>query len=307
MGTNIPDFTRYLKKSRGVYWQALFMPFIASLIGIFGIIAASAGKVLYGTYIWDPLELASHWDGPSGRCGAFFVGVCWVVAQIGTNVSANVISCSNDMVSIEFYVFGINEVSYIVLQTTLFPKYISIRRGAIITTIIGGWVMVPWKIISSAASLLTFMASLAIFLAPISAITAADFWVVKKRNIDIPSLYRRRGRYRYHGGVNWRAAVAFLISIGPNLPGMVHAVTPSIGVGTIVNIYNISYMWGFSSGFIIYCVLSYIWPATETFIESTIRDETTLVNGITVFNDGLETPPEKVFKVKSASIEDGSI
>jgi cytosine/uracil/thiamine/allantoin permease len=100
MGTNIPDFTRYLKKSRGVYWQALFMPFIASLIGIFGIIAASAGKVLYGTYIWDPLQLASNWDGPSGRAGAFFVGLCWVVAQIGTNISANVISCSNDMVRI---------------------------------------------------------------------------------------------------------------------------------------------------------------------------------------------------------------
>jgi hypothetical protein len=100
MGTNIPDFTRYLKKSRGVYWQALFMPFIASLVGIFGIIAASAGKVLYGTYIWDPLELASNWDGPSGRAGAFFVGLCWVVAQIGTNISANVISCSNDMVRI---------------------------------------------------------------------------------------------------------------------------------------------------------------------------------------------------------------
>jgi cytosine/uracil/thiamine/allantoin permease len=104
MGTNIPDFTRYLKKSRGVYWQALFMPFIASLIGIFGIIAASAGKVLYGTYIWDPLQLAANWDGPSGRAGAFFVGLCWVVAQIGTNISANVISCSNDMVRIRTHV-----------------------------------------------------------------------------------------------------------------------------------------------------------------------------------------------------------
>ncbi|KFZ24299.1 hypothetical protein V502_01223 [Pseudogymnoascus sp. VKM F-4520 (FW-2644)] len=287
MGANIPDFTRYLKKSRGVYWQALFMPFIASLMGIFGIIAASAGKVLYGTYIWDPLQLASNWDGPSGRCGAFFVGLCWVVAQIGTNISANVISCSNDM-------------------TTLFPKYINIRRGAIITTIIGGWVMVPWKIISSASSLLTFMASLAIFLAPISAIIAADFWVVKKRYIDIPSLYRRRGRYRYHGGVNWRAALAFLISIGPNLPGMVHAVTPRIAVGTIVDIYDISFMWGFTSGFVIYCVLSYIWPATETLIESTVY-ETTFVNGVEVSHDGLETPSEKAVEVKSMSPETSSV
>ena len=137
------------------------------------------------------------------------------------------------------------------------------------------------------------MASLAIFLAPISAIIAADFWIVKKWNIDIPSLYRRMGRYRYHGGVNWRAAVAFLISVAPNLPGMVHAVTPSISVGTIEKIYDISFMWGFSSGFVVYCTLNYFWPATETLLQSTIRDETTFVNGIEVFNDGLESPSEK--------------
>lgn len=107
MGTNIPDFTRYLKKSNTVYWQALFMPLIASMLGIYGIIAASASKTLYGEYIWDPLALAARWDGPSGRAGAFFVGLCWCVAQIGTNVSANVISCSNDMVSSIFLLLDI--------------------------------------------------------------------------------------------------------------------------------------------------------------------------------------------------------
>jgi NCS1 family nucleobase:cation symporter-1 len=167
--------------------------------------------------------------------------------------------------------------------------------------------MVPWKIISSAASLLTFMASLAIFLAPISAIMAADYWIVKRRNIDIPSLYRRRGRYRYKGGVNWRAAVAFLISIGPNLPGMAHAVTPSISVGTIDDIYDMSFIWGFSSGFVIYCALNFFWPATETLIESTVRDEITFVNGVEVLNDGLETPSEKDHDVKSLEPRTSSV
>lgn len=153
--------------------------------------------------------------------------------------------------------------------------------------------MVPWKIISSAASLLTFMASLAIFLAPISAIIGADYWVVKKRHIDIPSLYRRRGIYRYQGGINWRAAVAFLISVIPNLPGMVHAVTPSLSVGTIEHLYDISFLWGFSSGFAVYCVLNYFWPATETLLDATISDETTIVDGVPVYNDGLARPSDE--------------
>jgi NCS1 family nucleobase:cation symporter-1 len=175
----------------------------------------------------------------------------------------------------------------------LFPKYINIRRAAIITTVIGGWVMVPWKIISSASSLLTFMAALAIFLAPIAAIMGADYWVVKKRHIDIPSLYRPHGIYRYKGGVNWRAAVAFLISVGPNLPGMVHAVNPSISVGASEHFYDISFMWGFTSGFVIYCFLSYFWPAKETLIDSTITEDITVVEGVTYINDGLSAPTEE--------------
>jgi len=177
-------------------------------------------------------------------------------------------------------------------QTSLFPKYINIRRGAIITTVIGGWVMVPWKIIYSAASLLAFMAALAIFLAPIAAIMAADYWVVKKKHIDVPSLYRRHGRYRYQAGVNWRAVVAFLVSIIPNLPGMARSVNPSINVGSGGYIYNFNYLWGFTVAFLLYSGLSYVWPAKETLVEATIHGETKYVDGVECYNDGLETQVE---------------
>jgi NCS1 family nucleobase:cation symporter-1 len=103
MATNVADFTRYLRKPNGVYWQGLFLPIICLLLGLFGIISTSSAKVVYGRYIWDPIELAAQWHTPGGKCLAFFVGFAWCVAQIGTNLSANVISGSNDL-------------------TTLFPK-----------------------------------------------------------------------------------------------------------------------------------------------------------------------------------------
>lgn len=31
-------------------------------------------KLTFHRYIWDPVALAAEWDGPAGRCGAFFVG-----------------------------------------------------------------------------------------------------------------------------------------------------------------------------------------------------------------------------------------
>lgn len=88
-------------------------------------------------------------------------------------------------------------------------------------TITAGWIMVPWKIVYSAASLLNFMTGLAVFLCPIAAIMATDYWLVKHRRIDVPGLYRRYGRYRYRYGINWRAAAAMLVSLVPNLPGYV--------------------------------------------------------------------------------------
>jgi NCS1 family nucleobase:cation symporter-1 len=103
MATNVADFTRYLRKPSGVYWQGFFLPLICLVLGLFGIISTSSAKVVYGRYIWDPVELAAQWQTPGGKGLAFFVGFAWCVAQIGTNLSANVISGSNDL-------------------TTLFPK-----------------------------------------------------------------------------------------------------------------------------------------------------------------------------------------
>lgn len=263
MGTNIPDFTRYLKETKPVYYQGLFIPLIGSILGILGIIGTSCSKVLYGSYIWDPLELAAQWNSPAGRAGAFFVGFSWIVAQIGTNISANVISCSNDM-------------------TNLWPKYINIRRGTIITTIVAGWIMVPWKIIHSASSLLTFMGALAIFLAPIAAIMAADYWIVKRRAIDVQALYQSHGRYRYEAGFNWRAAAAMMVSLAPNIPGMANAVNPSVKIGNLRHVYDINYLYGFFVALVVYAVLSLVWPAEGTRIEQTVHGEVEYYEGSNV-------------------------
>jgi NCS1 family nucleobase:cation symporter-1 len=117
------------------------------------------------------------------------------------------------------------------------------------------------------------MAGLGTFLAPIAAIMGADYWIVKKTHIDVPSLYRSRGRYRYNeAGTNWRAVAAFLISVVPNLPGMAASVNPSLknGVGGAEYIYDMFYIWGFTSAFVSYCVLSHFFPEKSTLIEETI-------------------------------------
>ncbi|KAI1384265.1 putative uracil permease [Hypoxylon trugodes] len=247
VGTNISDFTRYVKKPRDTFYQAVFFPIICSFISTLGILGASATKVIFGEYIWDPLVLASKWTSPGARAAAFYCGLAWMVAQIGVNVSANVISASNDMAS-------------------LFPKYINIRRGAIVCTVLGGWVMIPWKIVTSATGLLNFMSGLGVFLAPIIAISIADYWIVKQRRVEVSALYVPNGRYRYTAGCNWRAAIAMLVSVGPTMPSLVRSVNPAVDIGGISYIADLVWYYGFLGAFLTYTILSKVWPAKESLL-----------------------------------------
>lgn len=149
------------------------------------------------------------------------------------------------------------------------------------------------------------MSGLGIFLAPIAAILASDFWLVKKTHIDVPALYRRHGRYRYNAaGTNWRAVVAFLVSIVPNLPGMAAQVNSDLKVGGAQYIYNMFYLYGFTSAFVIYAALSHFFPATETLIPESITEEIEVIGGVEYRNDGLGIPVERNSSTGAAS-QDG--
>ncbi|CZR50332.1 related to uracil permease [Phialocephala subalpina] len=272
VGTNISDFTRHLASPGTIYTQTIFFPLICVWLALLGIISASASKTLYGEYIWDPLTLASKWTPPAGRAGAFYCGLAWTIAQIGVNVSANVISVSNDM-------------------SSLFPKYIDLRRAAIIATVIGGWVMIPWKIITSAESLLNFMSSLGIFLAPIIAISISDCWLIKKRRVDVPALYQPEGRYEYVKGWNWRAVVAMLVSIGPTMPSLVKNIDAGVDIGGAVYVADLVWYYGFLSAFVVYIGLSKLWPAGETLVG---KEEM----------EGLEVVVEEVIEAKPDKFDD---
>lgn len=193
LACNIPDFTRYARSANGQFIQLPFLPIIFTICGVLGIVTTSCTKVFAGQYLWNPLDIVALWldYGAGGRCAAFFAALAWYIAQVGTNITANSISAANDL-------------------TVLFPRWVNIRRGCMITAVIGGWVLVPWKIISSASTFLSFMNGYSVFLAPISGILVADYWLVKKQHYDIPGLYDPFGRYRYSGilpGFNWRAFV----------------------------------------------------------------------------------------------------
>lgn len=225
-----------------------FLPLVFTFIAFIGIAASSAGAVKYGELNWDPTALISHWD---NRACRFFGAFSFALAALGVNISANSLSAANDL-------------------TALFPQFVNIRRGQLICSVVA-WALVPWKILASAGSFLNFMVAYAVFLGPIAAIMVWDFWLVHARKYDTLALYQPHGIYRYSRGWNWRAIVAFLVGVIPNLPGLMHSINPSIEVGVGERPYHFGWFLGFVATSLVYVVLSlFVAPQRETFIDKAV-------------------------------------
>ncbi|KAK7444625.1 hypothetical protein CaCOL14_000399 [Colletotrichum acutatum] len=201
LALNMPDFTRYAKEPRQVFWtQAVGLCVLVTMCGVLGATVSSASEVIYGKVTWNPLEVARLWE---NRAAQFFAGLCWAFAVIGTNISANSVSFSNDL-------------------ALWFPKYINNRRGAYICAVFGVCA-VPWYIQYSAKSFSSFLGGYSLFLGAIAGIIITDFWICRKRIMAVSSLFDPRGIHYYTFGVNPRAVIAFILAIIPNMPGLAAA------------------------------------------------------------------------------------
>ncbi|KAJ7102158.1 NCS1 nucleoside transporter family [Mycena belliarum] len=199
LALNICDFTRFAKSPRAVVWTnivSLSIP--VTLCAILGVVVTSATQVIYGVNTWNPLQVCELWG---SRAAQFFAAFCWALAVLATNISANSTAVGNDL-------------------SILFPRYINIRRGQYICAVLG-LATCPWIIQNSAKSFTAFLGGYSIFLGPVCGILLADYYVVRRRNLDVPALYcsELSSSYWYTHGFNLRALGAFTLALLPNLPG----------------------------------------------------------------------------------------
>jgi len=198
---NIPDFTRYAKSQRAqMLGQALGLPAAMTLYSFIGVAVTSASVVLFGTAIWDPVALLGRFNEP---LIAFIALVALLIATLNTNVAANVVSPSNDF-------------------SNLNPRRISFRTGGLITGV-AGLLMMPWKLLSDYNSyIFGWLVGYSGLLGPIAGIMIADYFLVRKRTLDVEALYRRGGAYEYRGGFNYRSLCALALGIVVALCGLLY-------------------------------------------------------------------------------------
>jgi NCS1 family nucleobase:cation symporter-1 len=221
LSLNIPDFTRYAKSQRSqALGQALGLPTTMTAFAFIGVAVTSATIVIFGEAIWDPVVL---------------------IAQLTTNMAANVVSPANDF-------------------SSLAPKRISYVTGGLITAVIG-IAMMPWRLYADAgAYIFTWLVGYSSLMGAIGGVLIADYWVLRKQRLSAADLFKVDGIYSYSGGTNYRAVVALVIAIIPVVPGFVRAATTPGGViadPTVLDqLYTYAWFVTFGLSFALYLLLA---------------------------------------------------
>jgi nucleobase:cation symporter-1, NCS1 family len=202
LSLNIPDFTRYARTQRSqMIGQALGLPTTMTAFAFIGVAVTAATMVIFGEPIWDPVALIARIGSPAVIiAGAAII----LVAQISTNMAANVVSPANDFSNVA-------------------PRQISYVTGGLITAVIGILIM-PWKLYSDAAAyIFTWLIGYSSLMGAIGGILIADYWVLRRQQLSLPDLFSSDGRYRYRNGYNPRALLALGLAVAPVLPGFLRA------------------------------------------------------------------------------------
>ncbi len=240
LSLNIPDFTRYAVSQRAqVLGQVIGLPPSMTAFAFIGIFVTSATAIVYGTAIWDPVQLASKFDSP---ILVSFAMLAVVISTLATNIAANIVSPANDF-------------------SNLAPAKIDFKMGGYITGMIG-LVIQPWKLIADPNGyIFTWLIAYSSLLGPIGGIMISDYFFLRSKILHVKELYSEEGRYWYKNGFNYYAIIAMLLGILPNVPGFL----TTIGVlpkGVVPDFINGMYHYAWFVGFFISGVSYYLMTQT---------------------------------------------
>lgn len=223
LSLNMPDFTRFGRSQREqVVGQTVALPSTMFVFAAMGVLITSASAILYGEPIWDPVKLVGHFTNP------WIVGFAMfsvVVATLAVNIAANVVSPANDFAN-------------------AMPRWISFKTGGLITGLVG-IAMQPWRLLADPKGyIFAWLVGYSGGLGSIAGVLIADYWIVRRKRLNLGDLYRPNGEY---GGWSMPAVVATLAGCALAWGGLV--------VPLLKPLYDYAWFVGFFAAGAIYVVL----------------------------------------------------
>ncbi|MDG5491798.1 NCS1 family nucleobase:cation symporter-1 [Psychroserpens sp. SPM9] len=229
MSISIADITRYAATQNDqVAGQFIGLPATMMLYSFVGIFVTCAAIINFKDLLiaddapWDPVSLIAKFKNP---VVVIVAQIFMIIATLSTNIAANVIAPSNAF-------------------SNLWPKKISFKTGGTITGIIGIIIM-PWWLLDTISGFLIFVSGL---LGPVLGILIADYYLVRKKHLELAELYKEEGIYSYNKtGFNTSAMIALTIGVFTALIGY--------WIPALNFLYSLSWFTGFIISFVLYYML----------------------------------------------------
>jgi nucleobase:cation symporter-1, NCS1 family len=236
LSLNIPDFTRYAKSQKAqINGQIIGLPPSMTLFAFIGVVVTSATAIIYGSTIWDPVILAGRFE---NKIMVSLAMIAVAISTLATNIAANIVSPANDFAN-------------------LAPSKINFRIGGYITGIIGILIF-PWKLIADPTGyIFNWLVAYSSLLGPVGGIMIADYYFIRKQQLQVDDLYKTKGVYSYGSGFNRYALIALLLGVLPNVPGFL-TTTKMISTDSVASWISQVYHYAWFVGFFV-SGLSYLW------------------------------------------------
>jgi len=228
---NFGDFARFGKSEAAMKaGNFLGLPVNFLVFSIITVIVTAGTLKVFGQAIMDPVRIVERIGNPV----VVIIGsVTFIVATMGINIVANFVSPAYDIAN-------------------LYPERINFRLGGLITSILSVLVC-PWLFVANPQAITLFVSIFGSVLGPMFGVIVADYYLVKRQQIDVRELYTLSpdGAFAYEGGWNRKAVLALAgsgaLSIGLALLG---------AYGLMFNVGDWGWLIGAAAGALLYRGLS---------------------------------------------------
>jgi NCS1 family nucleobase:cation symporter-1 len=239
LAVDIPNITRYVKAPKNerswfkrninnVIPHITALPIVQTFMGVIGAVS------VLGAGDWNPINVI---QGTASGWTYVILLLMVVLAQWSTNTAANLIPASLTFVNAGAR-FNLSYVSGIVLAGIV------------------GTIVQPWAILDN---LFLYLGYYGAILSAVAGIIICDYYVIRKRRLNVQDLYKVEGQFKYDGGVNWAGILAWVI-----------------GAALALMFMEYMYVIGFPAGFAAYYLLMKYWymkKHKQAEVESNYSDE----------------------------------
>lgn len=258
----VPGERKFIRRNKNIFAaQVIALPLFSTFMAFIGATAFVA------TGDWNPINVIQ--ENQTGLVLIVLLGLV-TIAQWSTNNAANLIPAALAFVN------------------ALAPR-LSYKMGVVLAGIVGTAVM-PWLLLEQLSVFLGFYGGA---LSAVAGVLICDYFIIRRRRVNIPDLYDPDGQYKFANGFNPAGLIAWVI-----------------GGGLAIIFLDIAYLVGLPVAMILYYILMKAWiipkyPQAEIdsnysdkYLSTTVYQDWVYENGKFVIRKFDEQPAASVKEAK---------